>query len=78
MPKNPSRTSQGGDVEGMTRIDVTMGEAIEVASASFDPGYPIENSAKLLGKKLKADLLRGYCDYGRAVGEDPFEHWDTV
>ena len=67
MPTNPNRKSQGGDVEGETPIDVSQGEAIDIAKASLDPGYPVENS---LGYAPKADLIRGYCDYGRVIGED--------
>lgn len=58
--------SRGGDVSGTTRIDVTMGEAIEVANASYDPGYDISES---LQEVSKADLKQGYCGYGKAVGE---------
>lgn len=85
MPKNPARKSQGGDVEGTTKTDVMFGEPVTVSNASFDGGYDVgvvgeimPNSAKLLGKKLKADLLRGYCDYGRCIGEhaDAFDLWD--
>lgn len=61
---------QGGDVEGMTRIDVTQGEAIEVASASFDPGYidGIPFGDPRNGVK-KANLVQGYFSYGRMIGE---------
>lgn len=71
MPSNPSRSSQGGDVEGETSIDVTMGEAIKVAKASFDPGYSIDKTLSDAGTVTnKADLVRGYCDYGKTVGEN--------
>ena len=66
MPKNPTRASQGGAVDGTTRIDVTQGEACEVASASYDPGYDFGAS---LGYVSKADLKQGFCGYGKAVGE---------
>lgn len=75
MIRNPSRAVQGGDVEGSTKIDVTLGEACEVATASFDPGYDITASMPLT---KKADLVQGYCTYGRAIGEDAFEDWDEV
>jgi hypothetical protein len=63
---------QGGDVSGQTRIDVTMGEAIPVASASFDPGYSLDSSldSSATAKFNRADLVRGYCDYGGAIGGD--------
>lgn len=60
------------DVSGKTRIDVTQGEAIEVANASFDPGYSLETTFKggdPRNKFTKADLVQGYCSYGRQVGE---------
>jgi len=66
MPKNPERAARGGDVEGTKRIDVTMGEALDVAAASFDPGYPIDGS---LPDTTTADLIRGYSDSGRSIGE---------
>lgn len=62
---------QGGDVEGMTRIDVTMGDALEVASASFDGGYSLETTYEggdPANKFTKADLVQGFCTYGRLVG----------
>lgn len=75
MPHNPARRSQGGDVEGETKIDVSLGDAISVAEASFDPGYDLSTSMHFV---KKADLLQGYCTYGRAVGEDPFEDWNRA
>lgn len=70
MPRNPSRAAQGGDVEGETRIDVTMGEAIPVASASFDPGYSLESTLDSGTTKFRrADLVQGFCDYGHEIGE---------
>jgi len=70
MPKNPERESRGGDVSGDEAIDVTMGEAVKVASASFDPGYPLANTLSDAGTKISlADLKQGFCGYGKAVGE---------
>lgn len=66
MPANPERASRGGDVPGMTPIDVTMGDALNVASASYDPGYPLGES---LSNTSKADLKQGFCGYGKAIGE---------
>ena len=63
---------QGGDVSGTTRIVVTQGEALAVASASFDPGYGLEETYEGGDERnrfSKADLIRGYCTYGRLVGE---------
>lgn len=68
MLKNPARRSQGGDVEGETKIDVTLGEPISVASASFDPGYPIDVTLEN-GYVTKADLKQGYAAYGKGIGE---------
>jgi hypothetical protein len=71
MPKNPERASRGGDVDGQTRIDVTMGEAVEVASASFDGGYELGGSMEISApsdRLNKADLVRGYATYGKAIG----------
>lgn len=58
---------QGGDVSGMTKIDVSQGAALDVASASFDPGYDFGNS--LPDGATKADLVDGYCGYGKSTGE---------
>lgn len=69
---NPERASRGGDVTGDTRIDVTMGEALPVASASFDPGYDLDTSMEGGDKRQKfskADLVQGYCSYGINIGE---------
>lgn len=68
MPNNPNLSSQGGDVSGTTPIDVTQGEALRVASASYNPGYDISNTLSA-GNVNKADLTQGYCGYGKAVGE---------
>lgn len=59
--------AQGGDVSGTTRIDVTMGEAIPVASASFDAGYLTEQKRSMPDTTM-ADLVQGFCSYGRSVG----------
>lgn len=66
MPSNPTRSSQGGDVEGETPIDVTMGDALKVSKACYDPGYDIGTS---MPDTSKADLKGGYCSYGRSIGE---------
>lgn len=69
MPKNPNRKAQGGDVEGTRATDTqwSVGDPVQVANASFDPGYPLANSLDYL---YEADLVQGYCGYGRATGED--------
>lgn len=60
--------AQGGDVTGTTKTDVSQGKPIEVAEASFDPGYDL--STTLDAGHIKKDALRrGYCDYGTCVGE---------
>lgn len=73
MPKNPNRAGQGGDVEGTTPNFVTQGKPIDVATASFDPGYPKEFLDETLNdggiKVNRADLVRGYCDYGKVIGD---------
>ena len=70
MPRNPNRASQGGDVEGEKAIDVSQGASIRVALASFEPGYSIDTSLSDAGAVVsKADLVQGFCTYGRAVGE---------
>jgi hypothetical protein len=70
MPSNPERASRGGDVEGTKKILVTQGEPIEVAAASYDPGYPLDNTLSDADTKIaKSDLLRGYASYGKAIGE---------
>lgn len=70
MPENPKRATQGGDVEGTKKIDVSQGEALPVAAASFDPGYSLETTLSDAETVInKSDLTRGYCDYGKAVGE---------
>jgi hypothetical protein len=69
MPMNPDRRSRGGDVEGMTKTDVegAVGSPIEVAKASYDPGYELGDS---LQYETRADLKQGYCSYGVAVGDE--------
>lgn len=70
MPKNPERYCQGGDVEGTKKIVVTHGESIDVSAASFDPGYPIENSLTDGEVDFKmSDVIRGYSDSGANIGE---------
>lgn len=70
MPKNPSRASQGGDVEGEEPIEVSQGVTIEVAKASFDPGYDLTTTLSDAGTVIsEADLREGYCSYGKAIGE---------
>jgi hypothetical protein len=61
--------SQGGDVQGTTRTDNSdgVGEALSVASASFDPGYDFGKSLDGEGQ-TKADLMKGYSSYGKSTG----------
>lgn len=60
--------SQGGDVQGKTKINVTQGEALSVASACYDPGYDLGTT--LAAGYIQKDVLkRGFCDYGTAIGE---------
>ncbi len=68
MPKNPSRASQGGDVPGTSRTDVVLGEPLDVATASYEPGYDLDTTLEN-GHVNRADLKQGFCDYGVAVGE---------
>ncbi len=78
MPKNPGRAAQGGDVDGTKPIDITysVGDAIQVANASYDPGYDF---GATMDFESKADLLRGFCDYGRPIGDpgSALAEWDT-
>lgn len=70
MPKNPTRDAQGGDVEGTKKTVVTQGEPIDVAAASFDPGYSLETTLNNGSVNIdKANLMRGYCTYGNVIGE---------
>lgn len=68
MPHNPERRERGGDVEGMTKTDVqwAVGSPIEVAEASFDPGYELGAS---LEDETMADVKQGYASYGVPVGD---------
>ena len=68
MPANPSRRGQGGDVPGTEKTDVmfAVGSPIDVATASYQPGYPI---SRVMGDVTYADLKQGFCSYGRAVGD---------
>jgi hypothetical protein len=59
---------QGGDVGGTFKIDVSQGESIEAAKASIDPGYSLESTLEA-GDIDSSCLVRGYCDYGVAIGE---------
>jgi len=63
---------QGGDVQGTARIEVSQGEALKVAAASFDPGYDVD--ASIEGgdpeqRMSEADLIQGFCAYGKLAGE---------
>ena len=69
MVRNPSRRSQGGDVEGTEKTDVVLGSPIDVAAASFEPGYDLDETLDA-GYVTKADLKRGFCSYGIAVGDE--------
>lgn len=60
---------QGGDVMGTKKIDVSQGVALDVAVASFKPGYDLDSTFKA-GYIDEACLVQGYCDYGVAVGQD--------
>ena len=68
MPYNPERHCRGGDVEGDTRTDVegAIGKPIEVAKASYEPGYDIGES---YGYANLADVKQGFCSYGVGIGE---------
>ena len=76
MPKNPERRERGGDVSGTTRTDNQwgVGDAVEVAEASFDPGYSLENTwgneAGSGASLSQAELKQGYSSYGvKKVGQ---------
>jgi hypothetical protein len=66
MPANPERASRGGDMPGTTKIDAqwSVGSPIEVATASYDPGYE-----PFYGYASMADTKQGYCSYGISIGE---------
>lgn len=59
---------QGGDVMGTKKIDVSQGEALEVATASFEPGYDLDSVLEA-GYVDEACLVQGFCDYGICIGE---------
>lgn len=69
MPINPEQKAQGGDVSGFTFTDVVQGAPIEVAKASYDPGYDYIDRTLDEGYVNEADLKRGFTDYGPSVGE---------
>lgn len=60
---------QGGDVMGTKKMHVSQGRALDVAAASFEPGYDLTSTLKA-GYIDPAAIIRGYCDYGVCVGED--------
>lgn len=62
-------SAQGGDVMGTKKIDVSQGTALDVAIASYKPGYSLQSTLKA-GYIDEAVLVQGYCDYGVSVGED--------
>lgn len=70
MPNNPERASRGGDVSGETLTDVegAVGSPIEVAEASYDPGYGLGASLDEQGQTM-ADLKQGFSSYGPSIGE---------
>jgi hypothetical protein len=61
--------NQGGDVKGTTRTDNSegVGEAVSVASASFEPGYDLGKGMGEEGQTM-ADLKRGFSNYGKSTG----------
>jgi hypothetical protein len=68
MPANPERGSRGGDVSGSCKTDNQwgVGSPVEVADASYEPGYEIEGG---MGYASRADLKQGYISYGVGIGE---------
>lgn len=68
MPSNPERSTRGGDVEGQQATDVVLGKPVQVASASYEPGYDISGTLDE-GYVSVADLKQGYASYGKAIGE---------
>jgi hypothetical protein len=70
MPYNPERRARGGDVEGETKTDVegAVGSPIEVAEASYEPGYSLETTLDA-GYVSMADLKQGFSSYGESIGE---------
>lgn len=69
MPFNPERASRGGDVEGTSKTDAILGEPIDVATASYEPGYDCIDVTLEAGYVSKADLKQGFSSYGVGVGE---------
>lgn len=67
MVENPSRSGQGGDVEGSVKTDVLCGAPISIARASIDPGYDVFNMDTL--NCTEADLLQGFTSHGKATGD---------
>lgn len=68
----PAERAQGGDVAGARPIDMfrAQGASVRVADASFYPGYSLDETLSDGGIVVsKADLLRGFCTYGKVVGE---------
>jgi hypothetical protein len=57
-----------GVFSGTTKTDpdAGLGKPMDVAKASFDPGYDLAES---LPDTSVADLKRGYASYGRSVGD---------
>ena len=69
MPKtNPGNGRAGGPATGFTPMDVTLGDAIEIARVSY-LGDDNPDMVKSLVDASEADLLQGYTSYGRAIGE---------
>lgn len=76
MPENPNKDFQGGDCSGTKKIVVTMGEALSVAAASFDPGYSLDNTFNAGNTSFKmADIMRGYADSGVDIGEEGIQSY---
>lgn len=48
--------------------DVSNGEAVPVSKVIIEPGYSLETTLKA-GNVTKADLIQGYCSYGKSTGE---------
>lgn len=69
---NPNRKSQGGDVEGDTLQDIGYGSGkpIELAKASFEPGYSLDTTLSDAWIDVSpADLKLGFCTYGKVIGD---------
>lgn len=71
MPANPERGSRGGDVSGTCKTDGLwgVGAPIDVADASYEPGYECVSATMEAGYVTLADVKAGYCSYGVATGE---------